>query len=41
VRTFEGKKCCRLIHSRWTRRWRRSRRPDGANRSLLLRRFDP
>jgi hypothetical protein len=41
VRTFEGKKCCRLIDCRWTRSWRRSRRSDGANRSLLLRRFDP
>src|ERR1044072_978277 len=42
VSTLKSKQCCRLIHGRWTRRWRRSRcGSDGTNRSLLLRRFDP
>jgi len=42
VSAFKSQQCCGLIDSRWPWRWRRSRRwPDGANCSLLLRRFDP
>ena len=42
VRTFESDQRCRLILRRWSWRWWRSwSGSDGANGSLLLRRFDP
>src|ERR1700752_444870 len=41
VRSLESNESCRLILSRWSWLRRRRCRSDGANSSLLLRRFDP